>query len=244
MKKEFHESEADKVKRKINLQKKYAGRITIARQAKDAFQNKDYVNAVKKYNEYLNILAEINEVEDMFKIEPKMFDPQKDLTELLLISHVFWELTKIYEMMPKLQSSFQKTLNQFIRFTINQPYQVLNAEILRRHIKVNKRRSPYIKNLSEAHAQIFVQSKKCFIATSCYGDTHWVTNELRLFKRQIVKTSLGIEFTRLYYTHSPTLIALSKQNIALRGLLSYCFKPLLFTIAGVHRGICLFFQRL
>ncbi len=60
------------------------------------------------------------------------------MTEMLLISHVYWELSRVYEMTPKLQVAFDKCLKQFVRFTINQPYQVLNSEVLRKYIKKNK----------------------------------------------------------------------------------------------------------
>ena len=64
-----------------------------------------------------------------------MFDAKRQVTELLLISHVYWELARINEMPPKLQKNFSRSLNQFVKFTINQPYQVLNSEMLRKYIK-------------------------------------------------------------------------------------------------------------
>ena len=237
-------SSADKAKKKMQLQKKFGSRITIARQAREAFQLKDYVNAVKKYNEYLGLLAEINDAEDIFKIEPKMFDQQKDVTELLLISHVYWELAKIYEMMPKLQVSFAKTLNQFVRFTINQPFQVVNAEMLRRHIKKNKKTTPYINELNIAYSKIYVESKKCYVATNVYGSEHWVTNTLRDFKNMLVQSNFGIELTRLYYISSPLLIRWSEKNYFYRLCSSAIFKPLLMFIAIAFRILCLSFQKL
>ena len=101
------ESDKDKAKRKVQLQKKYGQRITIARQGRDAFMQKDYIGATKKYNEYLSILAQMNDQEDIYKLSPVMFDNKKEVTEMLLISHIYWEIARINEMTPKLQKNFQ-----------------------------------------------------------------------------------------------------------------------------------------
>ena len=126
---------AAKQRQQINLQKRYGQRITTAKQGREYFLKKDYPNAVKKYHEYLGILSELNELEDIFQLGPKHFDPRKQVTEMLLISHVYWELSRTYEMIEKFQPQFDKSLNQFVRFTVNQPYQVFNAEMLRKYIK-------------------------------------------------------------------------------------------------------------
>ena len=150
------ESQADK-KKKLALQKKYEQRITIARQGREYFSQKDYVNAAKKYNEYLGILAELNEVDEIYKLTPSMFDQKKQVTEMLLISHIYWELARVHEMTPKLQTAFNKCITQFVKFTANQPYQVLNAEMLRKYIKKNKNKTPQLGVLNHAYQQIFVQ---------------------------------------------------------------------------------------
>lgn len=236
------ESAKDKARRKLSLQKKYGQRITIARQAREAFQAKDYVGAIKKYNEYLSILSEINNADDIYKITPKMFDPKKDITEMLLISHVYWELARTYEKMPKLEITFHKALNQFVKFTVNQPYQVFNAEMLRKYIKKYKF-SDQSRALNEAYAQIYVQSKKCFIASDCFGGDHWVTNNLRSFKNLIVKYRFGIEFTHFYYKYSPFLIDSLNSNIFTKCLKISVIKPFLIFMALLSRGLCTFSQK-
>ncbi len=212
MVKESKESIKEKNKRKLALQKKYSTRITIAKQGREAFLSKDYVNATKKYNEYLGILAEMNEVEDIFKITPAMFDSKKHVTEMLLISHVYWELARINEMTPKLQPNFQKALNQFVKFTVNQPYQVLNAEMLRKYIKKNKNVSAQIVGLNSAHSQIYVESKKCYIATFCFGEGSQELVTLRRLKTNLIKSSLGISFVRIYYNQSSKLVDLANDK--------------------------------
>lgn len=192
--------------KQLALQKRYETRITIARQGRESFLKKDYITASKKYNEYLAILAETKNVDDIYMLSPAMFDQKSQVTELLLISHVYWETARITETTPKLQKTFSKSLNQFVKFSTNQPYQVINSEMLRKYIKKNKRISPQLGQLNQALSQIHIQSKKCFIASECFGYDHEITNELRVFKKELLKWPLGLKAVESYYRVSPKII--------------------------------------
>lgn len=215
------EEAKEKARRKLALQSKYTQRITIAKHGREMFLGKDYVGAARKYAEYLGILSELNELEDIYQLAPSMFDDKKDLTEMLLISHVYWELSRIYEMTPKLQKSYEKSLKQFIRFTINQPYQVLNSEMLRKYIKQNKNVSRQITALEKAFSQIQVESKKCFIATHAFGEEHWVTAELRLFKKNMLSGANGTRLVSTYYSISSRMVKLVETKRSLAPILRH-----------------------
>jgi hypothetical protein len=226
------ESQADK-KKKLALQKKYGQRITIARQGREYFSQKDYVNAAKKYNEYLGILAELNEVDEIYKLTPAMFDQKTQVTEMLLISHIYWELARVHEMTPKLQVAYNKCLTQFIKFTANQPYQVLNAEMLRKYIKKNKNNTPQLGTLNNAYQQIFVQSKKCYISTLCFGQHGHQTLVLREFKSLLLTLPFGQSFVAIYYKYSSSLVTTCDRNLYLKKFTTFFFKPLLHCFAKV-----------
>lgn len=228
-------SNAEKIKQKMQLQKRYAQRITIAKRARDHFLSKDYTNALKRYTEYLEILAQINDLEDIYSISPKLFDNRTQITELLLISHVYWEMSRIFESTPRFQTSYNKCLEQFVKFTANQPYQVFNAEMIRKYIKKNRFKSTQIQNLNKAYAQIYVQSKKCFIATHCFGDSHQVTNDLRKLKNILSNYHIGIFFIKWYYITSPKLIKFSQNHKSVDIIIQFITKPLLSFIAKVIR---------
>lgn len=196
----------------LSLQKRYGQRITIARQGREAFLAKDYISASKKYNEYLGILAESKDLDDVYKLTPAMFDNKTQVTELLLISHVYWELARIHEMAPKLQGTFHKALSQFVKFTSNQPYQVFNSEMLRKYIKKNKRTSTQIGFLNEAYSQIQVQSKKCFVATELFGESGIQTMQLREFKKDLQSWPLGNLIIANYYRFSTFLLQKKETN--------------------------------
>lgn len=225
------ETEKENGRRKAALQKKYTHRITIAKQGREAFQQKDYIAATKKYNEYLGILAELNDVDDVYKLSPAMFDNKKEVTEMLLISHVYWEISRINEMTPKLQKTYAKALSQFVKFTVNQPYQVFNAEMLRKYIKKNKNVSAQINLLNDAYQQIFVQSKKCYIATMCFTETHQTTQILRDFKQVILKYKYGRHFVANYYSVSSRLVSFCQTRPYLKNSINFFTRPLLTLLA-------------
>lgn len=207
------ENQKENQKKMLALQRKYGTRITTARKGREAFARKDYINATKLYQDYLTTLAELKEVADIFKLTPAHFNEKKDLTEMLLISHVYWDLARINEMTPKLQSAFLLSINQFVKFTVNQPYQVLNAEMLRRYIKKNKSTSMQIGHLNQAYGQIFIESKKCYVATLCFGEDHPTTTSLRSLKSFLLRSQLGFKFIEIYYRiSSPLVSSLEKRK--------------------------------
>jgi hypothetical protein len=220
-------------RRKLALQKKYVLRITIARQGREAFSQRDYVTAASKYNEYLRILSELNDQEDIFRLSPSMFDEKAEITEMLLISHIYWELSRINEMTPKLQAAYQMCLSQFVKFTVNQPYQVLNAEMLRKYIKKNKNNSNQIELLNSAYQQIFVESKKCFVSTLCYGSHHPITMDLRKFKSSLLKTTFGQKLVEVYYRLSSKFVAFLEEHEILRKVFIFITRPLLAVLAKI-----------
>lgn len=224
------QEEKDKKKKKLLLQQKYTQRITTAKQGREFFLAKDYVNATKKYHEYLSILTELNDLEDIYLLKPSMFDPNKDVTEMLLISHVYWEMARINEMTPKLKATYKKCLSQFVKFTINQPYQVFNSEMLRKYIKRNKSRSLQIGMLNEAYSQIFVQSKKCYIATFCFDDHSKEVALFREYKETILKYPLGQEFVELYYNLSSRLVNFIENKKLITSITKLISIPILKSI--------------
>ncbi len=225
------EVDKNKAKRQLALQKKYGQRITIARQAREAFLQKDYINATKKYNEYLSILSQLNDIDDIYKLSPSMFDSKREVTEMLLISHVYWELSRINEMTPSLKNIYVQALSQFVKFTINQPYQVLNAEMLRKFIKKNQKVTPHISLLNDALQQIFVQSKKCYVSTMCYGPSHPTTITIRSLKPILSKYHLGRLFIEYYYLYSPKFVSYVERSEMLKNGINFFLRPLLNTLA-------------
>lgn len=213
----------------IQLQKQYQSRITIAKQGQECVQKADFKNAIKYYNQYLKLLAEINHIE-VQQLSPKYFDLKKQGSEMFLISQIYWDLSKIYDLAPNLRREFIHALNKFTEFSVNYPFQVVNAETLRRFIR--RGRCKNIADFQETYKKISVTSKMCFIATSTFGEEDLRTNVLRSFKSLLSQNELGIKFIQEYYHYSPKLLGwLSTHPNIERQLNHFFFKPLLTLLA-------------
>jgi hypothetical protein len=226
-----------KQRRMLALQKKYSQRVSYATQAKNFFAQKDYVNAVKKYNEYLGILTETHNLDDWFKLDPKLFPNKSDIPEVFLISQVFWELSKIYETLPKADSTYEKCMNSYIRFSVNQPFQHINAEMLRKHIKKLSKNSNKKELLDSYLSKIYKKSGKCYIASFLFGEEHHITNSLRSFKRDLDNSFWGRKFIFYYYLISPQLVLISSKNILLKFLIFSLFFPLVLFVYCLYRFV-------
>jgi len=209
----------------LRLKHKLDNRITTVRFGKESLDAGDYTGAIRRFTDYFNTLAELKKRDDYFELRVSDFDPKKDMTELLMISHIFFEMARIYDAIPKFQSEFKKCLDQFVRFSVNQPYQVLNSELIRKSIK--KSRFKNMDDFRSAYQQIFIQSKKCYIVTYCFDTNHQITHEYRLFKTWLLKFQIGFFLVRFYYLLSSNLIQRWENSFILKSLGNYLFKPLL-----------------
>ena len=207
-KKEREEAQEKKLKKAIAV--RYKQRLAIVKEAKESLAKKDFYNAIIKYNQYLNILADFKGI-DAAQLSPKHFDAARDVSELLLISHVYWDLTIIYDQTPKLEKEFHKSLSKFVEFTVGFKYQPLNSTIIKRYIR--KQGIGHLKDFKEANKHIFIQSKKCFVATFAFGEEHEATKTLRLFKeKKLNNHPCGPKVIEIYYTYSPLIIYFLEKN--------------------------------
>ncbi|MBF0298529.1 MAG: hypothetical protein HQK51_07395 [Oligoflexia bacterium] len=225
------------------LNERYTHRMTYVKQAHELKYKGDFLNAIKFYNTYLKLVAEVKDVE-LVNLSPKHFDIKRDLTELLLISHIYWEQVKILDRSANLEKEFRRCLEKFLEFTVGLDYQIVNAEMLRKFIR--KDRNVHKLEFKEAYKRIYVDSKKCYVVSYCFGENHYITNELRNFKRLLLKMnfSLGSLFVKNYYIYSPLLvnfcgkhpnISLVITNFIFRPiiLLFYCFYFVCFKLGTV-----------
>lgn len=186
------------------LKHRYENRITSARFGKESLDSSDYSNSIKKFTDYLLVIAEVKKVNGIYDIRTNHFDPKKEITEMLMISHIFFEMARMFDAVPKFHEESQKCLAQFVHFSANQPYQVVNSEMIRKYLKKASFKNPGA--FRDAYQQIYVQSKQCYIVTFCYGDLHPVTREFREFKDWLLESPTGQNLVRIYYTFSSEIV--------------------------------------
>jgi hypothetical protein len=215
--------------RLIKLKYRFENRITTARFGKESLDAGDYANALKNFSEYLNILADINEIRDIYALRVAHFDPKRQITELLMISHIFFEMARLYDAVPKFHTESQKCLEQFVHFSANQPYQVVNSEMIRKYLKKSTFKNPDA--FRNAYQQIHVQSKKCYIVTFCYGDHHPVTADFRLFKEWLLSFNYGFKVVEYYYRFSSVLVDQCQHRWWLKITGRLFIRPLLLLVS-------------
>lgn len=214
------------------LQKQYQQRITLAKHGQEAYQQNDYKNAIKYYNQYLKLLSDINGIE-MNVLSPKYFDKTTQSSEMFLISQVYWDLAKVYDQSTQLRKEFLFSLNQFLLFSINNSFQVVNAETLRRFIR--KGRCKNLADFKAAYQKIYITSKMCYVASFAFGHYHPTTVTLRKFKLTLAKLPWGESFIDLYYRYSPILVKFCEHYPRLGSSLRFLFfRPALSLFSKIY----------
>lgn len=221
----------DERERIIKLKYRYETRITTARHGKESLTAGDYGNALKKFTEYLSTMAEIKEVKDIYSLRAGQFDPKREITEMLMMSHIYFEMARLYDAVPRFKQDTVKCLEQFTHFSANQPYQVVNSELVRKYLKKSNFKNPDL--FRNAYQQIYVQSKKCYVVTFCYGDNHQVTRECREFKDWLLNYTVGQQIVRHYYRFSSEIVPLCENNFFLRVSTRLFIKPALLLFSKI-----------
>jgi hypothetical protein len=211
-------------KKKEQIKELYRTRLNHLKRAQALVKEDKMAQAVESYTKYLGVLALYFDITED-KLSPTLFDPEKDLTELLLISHAYWDLAKAFDRSPNLQRDCLRCLDQFVKFSIGFKYQHVNAQIVRKFN--NKKQAHNPKAFELAYHKIQVNSKKCYIATSCFGENHPDTELLRKFKQKISHSEAGRNFIDFYYRYSPFIVTITNYNIITKNLEKITLKPIL-----------------
>jgi len=211
--------------RMLVLKHKFENRITIVKHGKEYLDAGDYANSLAKFTEYMQTMADVKQVKDFYGLRPGHFDTKKDITEMLMMSHVYFEMARIYDAVPKYAEDSKKCLEQFVTFSANQPYQVVNSEMIRKYLKKSSFKHPDV--FRNAYQQIYVQSKKCFVVTFCYGNEHKITDDCRKFKDLLLETWLGCELVRHYYKFSSVAVPRWEKRPFMHLTAAIVFKPTL-----------------
>lgn len=179
-------------------------RVELARTGLYSYEQHKIGEAVQAFHTYLRILEEWKKCGEG-KLHPSMFNLQEDRAELLLISGVYWDMSKLYDHTKTNEKyvEFIHYLDRFIVFSKGMPYQTVSAETLRKYIANDK--GIHKKELKQAYARIAVT--RCFIATSLVDVTDGETiGRLQVFRDQTLSRFLfGRISIRLYYWVSPGL---------------------------------------
>ncbi len=202
-------------KRKLSNQ-----RLSLVKMGVQAFQKHDLGTAIKSFVSYIKILEDIRGV-DQDGLAPQHFDLKKDLSELIMISGVYWDLCKIYDRVTVENADFQKYMRKYIQFTKGMPFQAVCAESLRKFIANGKP-----KHTSEFKAAYKILAvSRCFVVTSLIDVIDEPTlPTLRAFRDQILaQKSWGRKLITWYYRNGPQVAdRVDRLPSVLRVILGKC----------------------
>jgi hypothetical protein len=225
---QYLDEEEEEGERTRFILQKYRDRLKVLRLGQEYSQKDDIPNAVKAYVKYLQALADYYSVEEK-NLKPALFKGQNSIVEILMVSQVYWDLSKSYDRAPRLTRECQRCLNQFILFSLGFKFQYLNSEMLRKYIKRRVAHNP--KLFEDAYQQMRDESKKCYIATHCYGENHLVVQRLRKFKSVLSSHKAGNSLIDFYYHISTRTISCLYGHSRLNKIIILILKPILKLIA-------------
>jgi hypothetical protein len=226
-------SKADAIQMEM-VAKTYRERLKLLKKAQEYSQADEIPKAVELYGQYLNALALYYKVDES-RLSPKLFNPEKDIAELFLISHAYWDLAKAYDRSPNLHLESIRCLDQFVNFTIGFKFQYANARTIKSFIRKRLAHNPSA--FRQAYERIQVESKGCFISTDLYGNSHPITSELREWKFKIQDNPLGLNFIKFYYnTLCPSYFYLAR-NKSVHLTLRFLARPFIRIFIVLKRSI-------
>lgn len=226
--------EQKELRKKEQSRELYRTRLLYLKQAQNYAKEDHVLAAVDAYTKYLGILSlHFDTTEE--KLSPSLFNVENDLSELLLVSHAYLDLAKAYDRNPKLHKECVRCIDQFVKFSIGFKYQHVNAQMLRKFIL--KKQAHNLQFFEQAYQKIQIASKKCYLATSCFGEDHSTTHTLREFKHTIAPYFLGQSFIDFYYLNSPRAVEIMNQSKPLKFFEQMAIKPALFLFAIIYKWI-------
>lgn len=197
-------------------QKLLSFRLDFVRTGIIAFQKGNYVVAVQNFHAYIKILEDTKNVGEGGLI-PSCFDLKKEAAELMMISGVYWDLSKIYDhaKSPAKHREFLQYIEKYIIFSKGLTFQPLCAETLRRYI--SNRKPIHMADFKRAYDMLSVS--KCFVASSLVDviQPHTVLVLRRFRDQSLEPTGWGRALIQWYGRNGPKLaVAMNRLPWAFR----------------------------
>ena len=204
------------------LMRLFQRRMELARSGAVFFRDGKLKEALQNYFGYLEVLEKTKGIAKG-KLEPGHFDLKKDIAEMLLLSGIFWDLSKLHDRAKQKDlDKLQYYLNRFVMFSKGMPYQHVASELVRKYLLNGLPKNR--KEFKDAHIKLGGGS--CFIATAVedYCDPTTL-DDLRYFRDEyLLSRGWGRQFVRVYYRIGPTLArGVLRTPEAFQRLLAHAF---------------------
>lgn len=182
----------------------YEKRLDFARRGFKLYRDHHVLEAVQAYHTYIKILEEWKQVPEG-GLRPDHFNLEKDKSELLLLTGIYWDLVKVYDRSkgPQATKDFKRYLEQYIIFSRGTQHGGLALETIRKYMISNKpRHKVEFKNAFKR-----LGGTDCFVVTSLLDHIEPTTLDvMRNYRDETLSQYwMGRVFIRVYYRIGPTV---------------------------------------
>lgn len=192
-------------------QEALAERMGVAKLGIQALARESFGDATKSFLVYLAMLERAKKVQPG-GLNPSVFDPKKEMVELVLVTGIYWDLARTYDRMRGKQHAreMQTYLNQFVVFSKDASYKALCAETLRKYLAAEK--AIHRGDFRAAYKRL--GGTTCFIASALLDVTDLETlPRLRVFRDQhLTRYRAGRVFVRNYERISPSVARVLERS--------------------------------
>jgi len=206
----------------------WKSRVNLIKQARDLMNQKAYSEAAVSYEKYLRVL-EIIYSKKSGELNPEIFSNSKRSKEMTVITSVYWDLLRIYDMSPRYGDRQKKAAAQLARFV---KFSTIYSDIIKRADSFARtaKNPDIIRGFLRSAGGV---RGKCFIATAVYGNDPYAPEVmlLRRYKDLVLRKSpSGRTMIYFYYYLSPPIAKIVKRSPFLKKVLrpcvSYCARHL------------------
>lgn len=202
----------------------WKSRVQLVKKGRQCMNQKAFSDAAVAYEKYLKILELVFECKGEV-LKPEHFKDAARTSELTVITSVYWDLFRIYDIHDRYadrQREVAQQLSNFVRFTPIFPDIMKKAQTFQKTAK----NPNAVRQLLKLSAQ---QRPRCFIASSAFGPASREVIELRHFRDAYLRKSmLGRKIIVFYYKKSPAIAEFLDTHNSLkpfvRGLLRLLMK--------------------
>jgi hypothetical protein len=191
----------------------WKSRTSLIRQGRQLMTQKAFSEAAVSFEKYLKIMEMVHNI-GPGELTPEHFNNSIRSKELTVVTSVYWDLFRIYDMSPKYVDRMRlcsRKLTEFLSYSTIYPDIIKKAEIYQKQSKHPDIVKDFLRKTSKKRPM-------CFIATAAFeAPAAPEVTTLRLFRDQRLKTSsLGRSLARAYYKISPPIASFLNENPKLK----------------------------
>lgn len=196
--------------REKNKMMMWKNRVHLIKNARSLMSSKAYPEAAVKYEKYLRVLEVVYNL-NKGEVTPKVFNNSSRSKELTVVTSVYWDLVRIYDISPQYRDRMQGAAKKLAEFL---PYSQIYPDVTRKanNFLKSAKNPDIIRSFLRASR---AQRGMCFIATAAFADQPEATEllVLRRFRDQALRPSrTGRQIIYSYYKISPPIARLLARH--------------------------------